>query len=178
MSRQQNTNIVRFPTRADNFLTKSSMDGCGPTTLWMQYAQVFKRMMVAQSLQTFGCRPPSLQYNPAGAPLDAKLLYLDLPNDRPGVDAHCCVSGSDCKPCTIPHDSDDLPLLLQLPPYSEQLHYQGPPCYFTEDDFFVPVERLEIDNRMQPAHAQAGRNQSDFLLNVLETPPERHDNEG
>ena len=46
---------------------------------------------------------------PDGSPLGDKLLYLDLPTDMPGVDAHRRVSVDRCKPCTNPHDREHMP---------------------------------------------------------------------
>ena len=46
---------------------------------------------------------------PDGSPLGDKLLYLDLPIDMPGADAHRRVSAERCKPCTNPHDRGDMP---------------------------------------------------------------------
>lgn len=132
-------------------------------------------------LQRLGCRPPSPQQNPGEAPLYVKLLYLDPPNDLPGIDAHCCVSGSGFKPSTIPHDSDDLRLLLKLPPYrrtcsTATLRKATIPFY--RGDVFVRVERLEVENKLSPTHAQPGRNHNGFLQNVLETPPETSRQQG
>lgn len=45
---------------------------------------------------------------PDGSPLSAKLLYLYLPSDMPGTDAHHRVSMACCKLCGNPHDSDDI----------------------------------------------------------------------
>ena len=46
---------------------------------------------------------------PDGSLLVVKLLYLDLPTDMPGADAHRRVSVERCKPCTNPHDRGDMP---------------------------------------------------------------------
>lgn len=93
-------------------------------------AQVLKRKTVAQSerpIQGFGCRPAAPQHNPGGAPLDAHHFFLDPPDDRSGIGAHCYVSGAGCKPCAIPHDSDDLSPFIYNCPLSEgiinKLHY-------------------------------------------------------
>ena len=50
---------------------------------------------------------------PDGSPLGAKLLYLDLPSNMPGADAHWRVSVQCCKPCANSHDSGDIPQYLQ-----------------------------------------------------------------
>ena len=49
---------------------------------------------------------------PDGSPLGDKLLYLDLPTDMPGADAHRRVSVERCKPCTNPQDRGDMPKYL------------------------------------------------------------------
>ena len=51
------------------------------------------------------CTPTDI---PDGSPLDAKLLYLDLPSDMPGADARRHVSVQRCKPCANPHDHGDM----------------------------------------------------------------------
>ena len=56
--------------------------------------------------------PSPSDSTPDGRPLTAKLLYLDLPHDMPGPDAHCRVSVARCKPCSNPHDTTDLPRYL------------------------------------------------------------------
>ena len=49
---------------------------------------------------------------PDGRPLSTKLLYLDLPSDMPGPDAHCRNSVARCKSCTNSHDTTHLPQYL------------------------------------------------------------------
>ena len=49
---------------------------------------------------------------PDGSALGAKLLYLDLPSDIPGVDARRRFSVQRCKPCANPHDQGDMPTYL------------------------------------------------------------------
>ena len=51
---------------------------------------------------------------PDGSPLGDKLLYLDLPADVPGADAHRRVSVERCKPCANPHDRGDMPKYLPM----------------------------------------------------------------
>ena len=49
---------------------------------------------------------------PDGSPLGDRLLYLHLPTDMTGSDAHRCVVVGLCKPCTTPHDLGDMPKYL------------------------------------------------------------------
>ena len=57
-----------------------------------------------------GPRPSS--DTPDGSPRGNKLIYLDLPTDIPGADAHRHVSIERCKPCTNPHYRGDMPKYL------------------------------------------------------------------
>ena len=61
--------------------------------------------------KTLAVGPSPSDFTPSGFPLAAKLLYLDLPSDMPGPDAHCQVSVARCKPAIIP-DTTDLPRYL------------------------------------------------------------------
>ena len=67
----------------------------------------------AGAFKIFAVGPSPSDSTPDGRPLASKLLYLDLPNDMPGPDAHCRVSVVRCKPCTNPHDTTDLPKYLR-----------------------------------------------------------------
>ena len=92
--------------------------------------------------------PSPSDSTPDGRPLAAKLLYLDLPNDMPGPDAHCRVSVARCKPCTNPHDTTDIPQYLPAGLTRYVLNNytsKSPPFHVTEDDVSVPVERLEVE---------------------------------
>ena len=66
-----------------------------------------------------GIGPSPAEATPDARPLAVKLLYLDLLNDMPGVDAPCRVSVVRCKLCINPHDSSNLPRFLPagLTPY-------------------------------------------------------------
>ena len=46
---------------------------------------------------------------PDNRPLQDKLLFLDLPSDRPGRDSKVRVSVKRCKPCHKPDDTSDIP---------------------------------------------------------------------
>lgn len=68
---------------------------------------------IAQLDRSFSRRPLALGPLPSdftqdGHPLAAKLLYLDLPKDMPGADAHGRVSVGRCKSCANQHDTFDL----------------------------------------------------------------------
>ena len=92
--------------------------------------------------------PSPFDSTPDGRPLAAKLLYLDLPNDMPGPDAHCRVSTARCKPCTNPYDTTDLPRYFPAGLTRYVLNNytnRSPPFHVTADDVSVPVERLEVD---------------------------------
>ena len=91
--------------------------------------------------------PSSSDSTPDGRPLAAKLLYLDLPNDMPGPDAHCWVSVTRCKPCTNPHDTTDLPRYFPagLTQHVPNNYTTKSPPFDVTADVSVPVERLEVD---------------------------------
>ena len=61
----------------------------------------------------FAVGPCPFSDTPDGSPLGDKLLYVDLPTDMPGVDAHGRVSVERCKPWTNPHDRGDMPKYLR-----------------------------------------------------------------
>ena len=74
---------------------------------------------------------------PDGSPLGDKLLYLGLPTDMSGVDAHRRVSVERCKPCTNPHDGVDMPKELPdgLTQYVlNRFTKKSPPHHVTQDD--------------------------------------------
>ena len=82
---------------------------------------------------------------PNGPPLGGKLLYLDLPTDMPGADAHRRVSVERCKPCTNPHDRGDMPKYLPdgLTQYAlDNFTKKSPPYHVTQDDVSAPLQRL------------------------------------
>ena len=56
--------------------------------------------------------PSSSAEIPDGSPLGENFTYLDLPSDRPGLDACRCVAIERCKSCADHHDSSDMPTYL------------------------------------------------------------------
>ena len=60
----------------------------------------------------FAVGPYNLDDTPDGSPLGSKLLYLDLPSDMPGANAHRHVSVQRCKSCANLHDHSDMPKYL------------------------------------------------------------------
>ena len=60
----------------------------------------------------FAVGPCRSSDTPDGSPLGYNLLYLDLPTDMPGADAHRGVSVERCKPCTNHPDRGDMPKYL------------------------------------------------------------------
>ena len=78
---------------------------------------------------------------PDGSPLADKLLYLDLPTDMPGADVHRRVSVERCRPCTNPHDRDDMPKYLPdgLTQYVlNNFTKKSPPYRVTQNDVSAP----------------------------------------
>ena len=64
------------------------------------------------SYKTLAVGPCPSSDAPDGSALGDTLLYLDLPTDMPGADAHRRVSVELCKPCTNLHDRGDMPTYL------------------------------------------------------------------
>ena len=92
--------------------------------------------------------PSPSSATPDGSSLGHKLLYLDLPSDTPGADAHRRVSVERCKPCTTPHDRGDMPRCLP----DGLTHYvlnnftkTSPPYHVTQDDASAPLQRLVVE---------------------------------
>ena len=85
---------------------------------------------------------------PDGSPFGDKLLYLDLPTDMPGADAHRPISVERCKPCTNPHDGGDMSKYLpdELTQYVfNTFTKKFPPYHVTQDDVSAPLQRLEVE---------------------------------
>lgn len=79
--------------------------------------------------------------------MEQKLLYLELLSDMPGADARRRVAVERCKPCTNPHDTDDMPRFLPagLTPYDLSNHsIKSPPYHVTGDDV-IPAQRMDVD---------------------------------
>ena len=92
--------------------------------------------------------PSPSDSTPDGRSLAAKLLYLELPNDMPSLDAPCGVSVAQCKSCTTPHDTTGLPryLAVGLTRYVLKHHTTRSTLFHvTADHVSVPVERVEVD---------------------------------
>ena len=91
--------------------------------------------------------PCSAAETPDGSPLGSNLLYLNLPSDLPGSDAHRRVATECCKPCANPHDSGDM--LKYLPAGLTQYvlnksSKKSPPYHVTQDDVSTPLQRLKV----------------------------------
>ena len=85
---------------------------------------------------------------PDGSPLGEKLLYLELPTNMPRADAHRRVSVERCKPCTNPHDRDDMSKYLPdgLTQYVLNIFTKhSPPYHVTQDDVSAPLQWLEVE---------------------------------
>ena len=114
-------------------------------------AKVFKEKLSPNwtgPFNSLAVGPSPSDSTPDGRPLAAKQIYVDLPNDMPGPDAHCRVSIARYNPCANPHDTTDLPRYLpaELTQYVLN-NYTTKSSLFhvAADDVSVPVERLEVD---------------------------------
>ena len=98
--------------------------------------------------KTLAVGPCPFSDAPDDSPLGDKLLYLDLPTDMPGADAHRRVSVERCKPCTNPDDRGDMPKYLPdgLTQYVLNiLTKKSPPYHVTQDDELAPLQRLKVE---------------------------------
>ena len=81
--------------------------------------------------------------SPDGSSLGDNLLYLDLPSDLPGSDAHRRVAIERCEPCANAHDNSDMPkyLLVGLTQYLlNNFSKKFPPYHVTQDDVSAPLQ--------------------------------------
>ena len=105
--------------------------------------------------------PCSSADTPDGAPLGAKLLYLDVPSDRPGGDARRRVPVPPCKLCANPHDRGDMPKYSPagLTQYALNNFSKKSPSYdVIQDDVSTPLQRLESEKitRHQSVQGRGG----------------------
>ena len=90
--------------------------------------------------------PCSAAETPDGSPLGSNLLYLDLPSDPPGSNAHRRVAIERCKPCANPYDSGNMPKYLPagLTQYVlNNVSKKSPPYHVTQDDISTPLQPLQ-----------------------------------
>ena len=120
----------------------------------------FKMLMVGHALA---------ESAPDGRPLTAKLLYLDLPNDMPGMNTACRVLVVRYKPCANPHDISDLPRFLPagLTPYVLYNYTsKSTPYHATEDDVTSSFDPLEVE---KITSHQSGRGRDAVIVVLYET---------
>ena len=90
---------------------------------------------------------------PDGSPLGAKLLHLDLPSDKPGVNAHRRISGQCCKPCANSPDHGNVLKYLRAGLTQNVLNNfsEKPPPYHV-------TQRLEVEKitRHQSVRGRGG----------------------
>ena len=106
---------------------------------------------------------------PDGSALGAKLLYLDLPSDIPGVDARRRFSVQRCKPCANPHEHGDRPKYLPggLTQYVLNTFLkESPPYHVTQDDVSIPFQPVEVEK--VPGH-QSVRDRDGVIAVMYET---------
>ena len=150
--------IQCFPTHSNNSLSSPSVAGYASTTPLLDFAsaptparrgsEIEAIAQLTGPFKILAVDPSLSDSTPDDRPLADKLLYMDLPNDMPGPDAHCRVSVARCKPCTNPHDTTHLSRHLStgLTQYVlSNYTTKSPPFDVTTDDVSVPVERLKFD---------------------------------
>ena len=98
---------------------------------------------------------------PSGATREGstKLLQLGLPTDKPGPDAHRCVSVDRCKLRANLQDHGGMPRYL---PDGLTQHVINmltdiyPPCQVTQDDLSTALQRLEVKRSLATNRSLAG----------------------
>ena len=94
-----------------------------------------------------------------GAPLGAKLLYLEFSSEMLGAEARRRVSVQRCKPRSNPHDRGDMPKYLPAgwtQYVRKNFSKKFPLHHVTQDDVRVPPQRWKVLPTAPPVKIKVG----------------------